>query len=97
MNESKKQLIENCISIAKDIETCTDLHAYINEALEIRYIISYNKEYLGAEILVAYGGPTITVNTMRNSVEGTWGLDKFEANYNNEDLDEILLDIFNSI
>jgi len=43
---------------------------------DIRYYVRQDKSYLGAEILVAGGGPTIWVNTYTQQVEGYWGGDK---------------------
>ena len=45
---------------------------------DIRYIVDQNKMFLGAEILVAGGGPTIWVDTFREQVTGWWGSDRFE-------------------
>ena len=43
---------------------------------DIRYYVDREKQYLGAEIMVAGGGPTIWVNTYTKEVEGYWGCDK---------------------
>ena len=43
---------------------------------DIRYYINRDKSYLGAEIMVAGGGPTIWVNTYTKQVEGYWGGDR---------------------
>ena len=42
---------------------------------DIRYYVDREKQYLGAEIMVAGGGPTIWVNTYTKEVEGYWGGD----------------------
>ena len=55
---------------------------------DIRYYVDRDKGYLGAEILVAGGGPTIWVNTYTKYVEGYWGGDKVEQPFaDNLDLD----------
>jgi hypothetical protein len=46
---------------------------YLQNALAIEYIVSSRKEYLGARIMVACGGPDIWINTRTNTVEGYWG------------------------
>ena len=47
------------------------------------------KEYLGAEIMVAGGGPTIWVNTYTKQVEGYWGGDRVNVPFSdNLDLDD---------
>ena len=43
---------------------------------DIRYYVDSSKRYLGAEIMVAGGGPNIWVNTYTKEVEGYWGGDK---------------------
>jgi len=43
---------------------------------DIRYYVDRDKGYLGAEILVAGGGPTVWVNLYTNEVEGYWGGDR---------------------
>ena len=43
---------------------------------DIRYYINRDKSYLGAELMVAGGGPNIWVNTYTQQVEGYWGGDK---------------------
>ena len=41
-------------------------------------IADVEKRFLGAEILVAGGGPTIWVDTFREQVTGWWGTDKVQ-------------------
>jgi hypothetical protein len=45
---------------------------YLQDALDIEYIVNKDKEYLGARVLVAFGGPNIWVNTRTKVVEGYW-------------------------
>ena len=55
---------------------------------DIRYYVDRDKRFLGAEIMVAGGGPTIWVNTYTKQVEGYWGGDKvLEPFIDNLDLD----------
>ena len=55
---------------------------------DIRYYVDSSKRYLGAEMLVAGGGPTIWVNTYTKEVEGYWGGDKVLEYFRDElDLD----------
>ena len=51
-------------------------HDWMEGTYDIRYYVRQDKSYLGAEILVAGGGPTIWVNTYTQQVEGYWGGDK---------------------
>lgn len=45
---------------------------YLQGALDIEYIVSSKKEFLGARVLVAFGGPNIWINTRTDTVEGYW-------------------------
>ena len=55
---------------------------------DIRYYVDSSKRYLGAEIMVAGGGPTVWVNTYTGYVEGYWGGDKVLEPFRDElDLD----------
>ena len=85
-----EQLRRMCKNIADDIsnpnpkfigpedeeprqETASD---WMEGTYDIRYYINRDKSYLGAEIMVAGGGPTVWVNTYTRQVEGYWGGDK---------------------
>lgn len=65
----KKQVLGHI----KDIEGGTNQDKYLNRVLEITYLTGAKKEYKGVELLVAFGGPNIYVNTRYNQVEGYWG------------------------
>ena len=54
-------------------ETASD---WMEGVYDIRYIVDREKRYLGAELMVAGGGPTVWVNLYTNEVEGYWGFDK---------------------
>ena len=51
-------------------------HDWMEGTYDIRYYVDREKRYLGAEIMVAGGGPTIWVNTYTREVEGYWGSDR---------------------
>ena len=56
---------------------------------DIRYLVNREKQYLGAEILVAGGGPTIWVDTFTKEVRGYWGTDRVQRYFiDNLGLDE---------
>ena len=57
----------------KRTETASD---WMEGVYDIRYIVDREKRYLGAELLVAGGGPTIWVNLNTMEVEGYWGGDR---------------------
>ena len=75
----EEQLVRMCKNIADSItnpeeqETAGD---WMENTYDIRYYVDREKQYLGAEIMVAGGGPTIWVNTYTGYVEGYWGGDK---------------------
>ncbi len=80
-----------------DEEGCTiDAETYLEDVLDIEYIVNGSREYLGARVLVAFGGPNIWINTRTNTVEGYWWGDSCMRGY--EDgigLDELLEEIWN--
>jgi len=70
---------------------------YLSDVLDIEYIVSSKKEYLGARVLVAFGGPNIWINTRTKQVEGYhWG-DKSIQSYDNDcmDLNATLEELYN--
>lgn len=68
---------------------------YLQDALDIEYIVNGKGEYLGARVLVAFGGPNIWVNTRTNTVEGTWWADRSEASFkDNIGLDDALSELW---
>tara|TARA_R100001224_G_scaffold53697_1_gene31420 strand:- start:233 stop:610 length:378 start_codon:yes stop_codon:yes gene_type:complete len=54
---------------------------WMEDVYDIRYLVDSRKEYMGAELLVAGGGPTIWVDTWRGQVKGWWGGDKVIENF----------------
>ena len=48
---------------------------------DIRYLVDSSRRFLGAEILVAGGGPTIWVDTFREQVTCWWGTDRVQWYY----------------
>ena len=84
-----EKLRRMCKGIADSItspETITDeetgekreetAHDWMEHTYDIRYYVDRGKRFLGAEIMVAGGGPTIWVNTYTKEVEGYWGGDR---------------------
>jgi len=60
---------------------------YLQDALDIQYIVSGSGEYLAARILVAFGGPNIWINTQTKTVEGYWWNDSAFATYCRDEMD----------
>lgn len=68
---------------------------YLADALDIEYIVNSKGEYLGARVLVAFGGPNIWINTRTNTVEGHWWGDTMYASFQDEiGLDDALADLW---
>ena len=78
-----EQLRRMCKNIAEEISAgnpegkdSKTASAWMEDTYDIRYYVDSSKRYLGAEIMVAGGGPNIWVNTYTQQVEGYWGGDK---------------------
>ena len=54
---------------------------WMEDTYDIRYLVDSRKEYMGAELMVAGGGPVIWVDTWRGQVKGWWGGDKVIENF----------------
>ena len=54
-------------------ETAED---FMEGTYDIRYLVNRDKQYMGAEIMVAGGGPTIWVDLWDLEVKGYWGSDR---------------------
>jgi len=68
---------------------------YLQDALDIEYIVNGKGEYLGARVLVAFGGPNIWINTRTGTVEGAWWADRAEASFkDNIGLDDALSELW---
>ena len=64
---------------------------WMEDVYDIRYLVDREKRYLGCELMVAGGGPTIWVNTWTKEVEGYWGGDRVTWSFQ----DNIGLDDYN--
>ena len=69
---------------------------YLEGVLDIEYVVGSDGEYRGARVLVAFGGPTIWINTRTNTVEGGWWEESARAHFDDEiGLNETLEELFN--
>jgi hypothetical protein len=73
---------------------------YLNDVLDINWILNSDRTLKGARLLVAFGGPNIWIDTSKGTVEGAWWGDSFTDTYNTDsdfarDLDESLETLFN--
>jgi hypothetical protein len=69
---------------------------YLQDCLDIQYIVTGASEYLGARVLVAFGGPNIWINTQSELVEGYWWGDYAAARIDGDSLglDEALQELW---
>lgn len=71
---------------------------FLQDALDIEFRMGSDREYRSGEVLVAFGGPNIRVDTSDNSVRGAWRGDSYVHYYVDEELnlDDALRDYFES-
>lgn len=55
--------------------------AWLDDILDIQYTVSRDREFLGARVLVAFGGPNIWVDTRTDTVEGYWWGDEYTHSF----------------
>lgn len=94
--DTQTELFQQCKAIANQIQTgeydrsegdepC-NAYDYLESILDIEYIVNGKAEYLGARVLVSFGGPNIWINTKTQTVEGYWWNDRAEAYYDQDNL-----------
>ena len=75
-----------------------DAFCYLDDILDINWILNSDKTYKSAKILVAFGGPNIWIDTGSRKVEGYWWGEYAEAEYResefSQELDEALECLF---
>ena len=106
MSNSDQQLQDHVNSIAKNItegfgdELNEDGYPisgydYLEDVLDINYVINSDRTYTGARILVAFGGPNIWVDTERGIVEGFWWGNYAKASFDDSiGLDDALAELY---
>lgn len=62
--------IDEC-ETSGECEAATALD-YLEDILDINYIVSSDKQYKAARIMIAYGGPSAWINTLSREVECAW-------------------------
>jgi len=103
--KTKSNLQNHVDSIAHDLdngltnEEGEPVHGfdYLEDVLDIQYIVTSEKQYIGARVLVAFGGPNIWINTQTKTIEGYWWDESAFASYYDDEigLDEALEEIWN--
>ena len=78
----EEQLRRMCVDIADSITSPDEqVHTWMENTYDIRYLVSSDKSFLGAEIMCAGGGPTIWVDTWDQEVKGYWGGDRVNIGF----------------
>ena len=77
-HEQLRRMVRNIADSITSPEDGDTAHEWMEGTYDIRYLVDREKRYLGAEILVAGGGPTIWVDTWTNEVRGYWGTDRVQ-------------------
>lgn len=69
---------------------------YLQDALDIQYTIGSDKRFIGARVLVAFGGPNIWINTITNEIEGYWWSESSRVSFeDNIGLNDALEELYN--
>ena len=71
---------------------------FLCDALDFRWIVQNDLEFIGARVLVAFGGPNIWIDTTTQKVEGYWWGNYAEASYDKDPmgLNDALEDLYRS-
>lgn len=94
VNDIARRLSEADFDRNDDGDECSAFD-YLESALDIEYIVNSKGEYLGARVLVAFGGPNIWVNTRTHTVEGYWWGDSAFASFTDSiGLDDALSELW---
>ena len=95
---TEEQLRRMCVDIADSITSPDEqVHTWMENTYDIRYLVSSDKSFLGAEIMCAGGGPAIWVDTWDRQVKGYWGADRVCISYvDNLGLDDYCEELYAS-
>ena len=63
-------------------EVTLSAYDYLTDALDVVYYVNSNREYVGTRLLIAFGGPTIWVDTYTRTVAGNWWGDSYTETFN---------------
>lgn len=69
----------HCIDIANELDEVNMYDYFEDSILDIEYTINSDLDYVGARIMIAFGGPNIYINTNNKRVESYWGFSRAEA------------------
>ena len=98
-NTIKSELKERVSSIFKAISegivdyqyanpsTGNIAHDFLDQAINVEYIVSGRLNYSGARILVSYGGPSISIDTSLKTIDGYWDGESVCQHYYHDEMD----------
>ena len=93
MSDLKDQVMAN----VEQVNQCTDVIKFLNEeVLDINTTIGSDGQYRGSELALTLGGPTVYLYTRSGLIEGSWGSESFTANYDNDELDSMLEELWDA-
>lgn len=61
-----------------------DAFKYLEDVLDINWVLNSDRTLKGARLLVAFGGPNIWIDTVKGTVEGHWWGDSFTDSYDTD-------------
>ena len=66
-----------------ELDEDQDLPGYLssNQIMDTNYVLNYNLDYVGSQLLVAFGGPNIWIDTQHQQVKGYWYEDEVIKDY----------------
>ena len=66
-----------------ELDQDQDLPGYLssNQIMDTNYVLNYNLDYVGSQLLVAVGGPNIWIDTQHQQVKGYWYEDEVIKDY----------------
>ena len=69
------------IAEAMNAEYENALDYVLEGILDVEYTVTGSGQVLGASYLMAFGGPTVRIDTRHSAVTGTWGHDTYSVSY----------------
>ena len=66
-----------------ELDQDQDLPGYLssNQIMEVKYVLDDKLDYVGSQLLVAFGGPNIWIDTQHQQVKGYWWGDEVIKDY----------------
>lgn len=81
--------IESIVQRENESDDYGELDNYLEDALDMKYLVDSNKTYNSVKILVVCGGPTIYIDTESQCVELYWSSAEVKAYLSDEAIEAI--------